>query len=79
MSDKIPSKHNWDFDCRSSKNMIIDDKSKLIRMYVNRGLKILLEMFEYKGLPDTITQRTLELFILGGSAKIFTFKDCTFI
>ena len=71
----VPSKHQWDFDCRLSKNMIIDDKSKLIRMYVNRGLKIILEMFEYEGLPDTITQRTLELFILGGSAKIFKYKD----
>lgn len=71
----IPSKYQWDFDLRSSKNMIIDDKSKLIRMYVNRGLKIILEMFEYEGLPDTITQRTLELFILGGSAKIFKYKD----
>ena len=75
MSNQVPSKHQWDFDLRTSKNMIIDDKSKLIRMYVNRGLKILLEMFEYKGLPDTITQRTLELFILGGSAKIFPYKD----
>lgn len=71
----VPSKHQWDFDLRSSKNMIIDDKSKLIRMYVNRGLKTILEMFEYKDLPDTITQRTLELFILGGSAKLFHFKD----
>ena len=71
----IPSKHQWDFNLRSSKNMIIDDKSKLIRMYINRGLKTILEMFEYKNLPDTITQRTLELFILGGSAKIFKYKD----
>lgn len=71
----VPSKHQWDFDLRSSKNMIIDDKSKLIRMYVNRGLKIILEMFEYEGLPDTITQRTLELFILSGSAKLFPYKD----
>ena len=71
----VPSKCQWDFELRSSKNMIIDDKSKLIRMYVNRGLKTILEMFEYKGLPDTITQRTLELFILGGSAKIFHYND----
>ena len=75
LMSNVPSKHQWDFDLRSSKNMIIDDKSKLIRMYVNRGLKIILEMFEYEGLPDTITQRTLELFILGGSAKIFKYKD----
>ena len=71
----IPSKHDWDFNLRSSKNMIIDDKSRLIRMYINRALKTLLEIFEYKGLPDTISQRTLELFIMSGSAKLFRFKN----
>ena len=71
----VPSRYDWDFTLRSSKNMLIDDKSRLIRMYINRGLKTILEMFEYKGLPDTISQRTLELFILGGSAKLFKYKD----
>lgn len=32
-------------------------------------------MFKYNGLPDTISQRTLELFILGGSAKLFHFNE----
>lgn len=71
----VPSKHNWDFNQRNSKNMIIDDKSRLLRMYINRGLKTILEMFKYNNLPDTISQRTLELFILGGSAKLFTFNN----
>lgn len=72
--NNISSRYKWDFSEHSKDNMIIDDKTRLIRMYVNRALKTLLEIFEYKGLPDTITQRTLELFILGGSAKLFNYK-----
>lgn len=71
----VPEKCKWYFDNISKDKRFLDDKDKIIRMYLNRGLKTLLEMFEYKGLPDTITQRTLELFILGGSAKLFRFKD----
>ncbi len=70
----VPSRCDWDFDGYGLDKMLIDDKVRLIKMYLKRGLKTILEMFEYDGLPDTITKRTLELFILGGSAKLFQFK-----
>lgn len=68
MSD-IPNRANW---CLSGLDkMIIDDKPRLIRKYFNEELVELLSMFKYGNLPDTINERTLELFILGGYALVF--------
>ena len=66
----IPSRYDWDFQ-NTKRDLIINDKSKLISMYINDALKKILKMFKYSNLPKTISQRTLELFILSGCAKVF--------
>lgn len=49
----------------------INDKEEAVKLYVTQALCRTQSMFKYKGLPDTIPQRSLELYIqTGGSACI---------
>lgn len=49
----------------------INDKEDAVKLYVTQALCRTQSMFKYKGLPDTIPQRSLELYIqTGGSACI---------
>ena len=72
-SDKIPSRFNWIFDENGgyATTMLIEDKPSLIRKFFVDGLRKIITMFDYTKIPPTIPKRTLELFILGGCAKIF--------
>ena len=58
-NNSIPSRSNWIFG-RKEKN-ILKDKQLLIDQYIRYMLIRTQRMFEYKGLPDTIPQRELEL------------------
>lgn len=49
----------------------ISDKEDAVKLYVTQALCRTQSMFKYKGLPDTIPQRSLELYIqTGGSCCI---------
>ena len=49
----------------------INDKEDAVKLYVTQALCRTQSMFKYKGLPETIPQRSLELYIqTGGSACI---------
>ncbi len=49
----------------------INDKENAVKLYVTQALCRTQSMFKYKNLPDTIPQRSLELYIqTGGSACI---------
>lgn len=67
--DRIPNRANWMLT--DYKELMIDDKPRLIQKYFNEELIEILSMFKYDNLPKTINERTLELFILGGYANIF--------
>lgn len=72
----IPSRYQWIFKDLGSCNFdILEDKQSIVAMYYADGLKKLLTMFKYTTIPKTISQRTIELFILDGYAKIFRYKD----
>lgn len=68
---KIPSRYNWIFENGDYSDLLIDNKKMLTRKYFNDGLRKLLKIFNYKEIPKTISKRTIELFILGGYAKVF--------
>ena len=71
----IPSRYDWIFKDLGSCNFdILEDKKSIVAMYYADGLKKLLTMFKYTTIPKTISQRTIELFILDGYAKIFRYK-----
>lgn len=72
-TDRIPSRYDWIFDntIGYGKNLVIDDKGRLISKFFVDALRKILTMFRYTKLPKNINKRTLELFILGGCAKIF--------
>ena len=71
----IPSRYNWIFKDLGSCNFdILEDKKSITAMYYADGLKKLLTMFKYTTIPKTISQRTIELFILDGYAKVFRYK-----
>lgn len=54
----------------------INDKEDAVKLYVTQALCRTQSMFKYKGLPDTIPQRSLELYIqTGGSACIAKVND----
>lgn len=72
----IPSRYQWIFKDNHSVNFdVLDDKKVITSMYYADGLKKLLTMFKYTKIPKTISQRTIELFILDGYAKIFRYKN----
>lgn len=71
MGNQIPTRYNWIFETTGYGSMIIDDKPSLIRKFFFDALRKVLTMFKYTKLPKYIPQRTLELFILTGCAKIF--------
>lgn len=74
--NKIPSRYNWIFSKKyKSGEMFIDDKDALIRKYFADALKKILTMFKYEKIPETISPRTIELFILSGSARVFRKDD----
>lgn len=56
------NRHDWNFSYNvgSDKN-ILRDKNRLIDQYIRYMLVRTQQMFEYKGLPDSIPQRELEL------------------
>lgn len=58
-TNKIPNRDNWIFT--SKEKNILKDKRALIDQYIRYMLIRTQRMFEYKGLPDTIPQRELEL------------------
>lgn len=58
-TNKIPNRNNWVFGGREDN--ILKDKRMLIDQYIRYMLIRTQRMFEYKGLPDTIPQRELEL------------------
>lgn len=75
----VPSRNEWIFgQCKS----IIDDKPAMLRHAVSQMLTKTLSMFTYKGLPDTIPVKDLELQLqVGGFAvwkevkgKLYTFR-----
>lgn len=71
----IPSRYNWIFkDLGSCDFDILEDKKSIVAMYYADGLKKLLTMFKYTKIPKTISQRTIELFILDGYAKVFRYN-----
>lgn len=75
-NEKIPSRYKWIFDESLECSFdILNDKKLLIAKYYGEGLKKLLTIFKYNKIPKTITPRTLEMFILGGYAKIFRYND----
>lgn len=72
---KIPSRYNWIFDKVGSCDFdILEDKQQMCAMYYADGLRKLLTMFKYTTIPKTISQRTIELFILNNYAKVFRYK-----
>lgn len=55
----------------ATKPVDINDKEDAVKLYVTQALCRTQSMFKYTGLPDTIPQRSLELYIqTGGSACI---------
>ena len=70
--NRIPNRYNWIFSKKYKfGDMLIDNKDALIRKFFADALKKLLTMFEYKAIPNTISPRTIELFILSGYARVF--------
>ena len=68
----IPKRYNWIFDTSIGYGgLLIENKEMLIRKFFVGALRKVLTMFKYTKLPKFIPKRTLELFILGGCAKIF--------
>lgn len=57
--DKIPNRSDWLFGCGATN--ILDDKDLLRQSYIRYMLGNTIEMFEYKGLPDTIPQKEVEI------------------
>lgn len=52
----IPSRYDWDFGINND----VLDKQSLIQSHIIYMLEKTLNMFQYKGLPDTIPQKDLE-------------------
>lgn len=72
---KIPNRNEWLFDVTGN-DLIIDDKPKLIKLYVDRFFKFINNMFEYEGLPETIPHQYLELMIQKfGNVTIAKFNE----
>lgn len=59
-TETIPSKYNWNF---TGNKVITKDKKLLIDSYIRYMLNRTQRMFEYKGLPETLPQRQLELYL----------------
>lgn len=55
----VPNRADWLFDCAGSD--ILSDKKSLRESYIRYMLSQTVEMFEYKGLPETIPQKELEI------------------
>ena len=68
----IPKRYNWIFDSATGYGeLLIENKEMLIRRFFISAMRKILTMFKYTKLPRYIPKRTLELFILGGCAKVF--------
>lgn len=61
--DKVKSRDNWDFmqDCVIANEKILEDKQALINQYYSYMLARTQRIFEYDGLPETLSVRRLEL------------------
>lgn len=68
MNEKIPNRWNWNFLPCNAKI----EKQKLIDAYIRYYLSRTQQMFEYKGLPDTIPQRDIELLLQVNGYSIVT-------
>lgn len=69
MDNKIPSRYNWNFYQNS--DCILKSKDRLIEQYIRYQLVRTQQIFEYKGLPDTIPVKDLELLLqINGYATI---------
>lgn len=74
-NENVPSRNEWLFDV-SDNDMIINNKCKIIKIYVKRFYAFINKMFEYDGLPDTIPQEYLELMIQKyGNVTIAKYND----
>ena len=51
---------------------IVEDKEWVFKTYKSYFYMRLLEMFEYKNLPDTIPSEMLEMYLLSGGCCFFT-------
>lgn len=58
----IPSRSDWVFD-ETRNDILINDKKRLISLYIKRLFNFINPMFEYDNLPDTIPREYLELLI----------------
>lgn len=72
-NNNVPNRDNWNFS--DYKDTIIEDKKRLINSYILYMLNRTQRMFEYKGLPETIPQREIELLLQCNRFFIFTKKD----
>lgn len=74
-SDLVPNRNEWLFDVTGN-DLIINNKPKLIKLYINRFFKFINNMFEYEGLPDTIPHQYLELMLQKfGNVTIAKYND----
>lgn len=72
MSDKgIPNRFDWSFEEVFGTYETIS-KERLINSYRRYFYNVLSRVFEWKGLPDSIPQKFLELFLFGGGMVIIT-------
>ena len=67
----IPNRSNWRFGKELGCGNPFEDKTIIIRSYIGYMVRRVSQMFEWKGLPETIPQRELErLLQLNGFAVI---------
>lgn len=73
-NDNVPNRSDWISGCY--KDSILKDKDRLIKSYINYMLNRTQQMFKYKGLPDSIPQRNLEVILqVNGNAIITKVKN----
>lgn len=73
MANNVPSRSDWIFDtCGDS---ILRDKERLIHSYINYMLNRTQQMFDYRGLPDTIPAKDLEVLLQCNGNAIVTKVD----
>ena len=65
----IDNRSLWLFGCKGS---VLDNKKMLVDTYLKNMFNKTIRMFEWKGLPDTIPQRELELILQLCRFAIFT-------
>lgn len=72
-NDNVPNRSDWIAGCY--KDSILKDKDRLIKSYINYMLNRTQQMFAYKGLPDSIPQRNLEVILQVNGNAIVTEVD----